>query len=42
MSLKSVENAVLQKLLDISGGQVMEASRRTGIAKDRFYRLQKQ
>jgi len=39
ISLQEVEKALLLKILELSGGKIMEASRRTGIPKDRFYRM---
>ncbi len=39
-TLKGVEQALLGRVVELSGGKIMEAARRTGIPKDRFYRLQ--
>jgi DNA-binding NtrC family response regulator len=38
-SLQDVEQSLLEYLVKLCGGKVMEASRKTGIPKDRFYRL---
>ena len=38
-SLQDVEQALLGYLVELCGGKIMEASRKTGIPKDRFYRL---
>ncbi|MBU0936914.1 MAG: sigma-54 dependent transcriptional regulator [Spirochaetes bacterium] len=39
-SINQLERAVLESILDQCEGKVMEAARRTGIPKDRFYRIQ--
>ncbi|MBN2875017.1 MAG: sigma-54-dependent Fis family transcriptional regulator [Spirochaetales bacterium] len=39
-SFSSTERELLQRVLTLSGGRIMEAARITGISKDRFYRLQ--
>jgi len=38
-SIQAVQHSVLKKLIDLCGGKIMEASRKTGIPKDRFYRM---
>ena len=38
LSLKEIENAILKRALTISENSVTKAVRRTGIARDRFYR----
>ncbi len=38
-SLQTVERDLLYHLVELCDGKVMEASRKTGIPKDRFYRL---
>ncbi|MBN2050018.1 MAG: sigma-54-dependent Fis family transcriptional regulator [Spirochaetales bacterium] len=40
LSLQDLELALLTRLVDLCDGKIMEASRKTGIPKDRFYRLQ--
>ncbi len=37
-SLQEVEQTLLGYLVELCGGKIMEASRKTGIPKDRFYR----
>ncbi len=39
--LQTVEQALLEYLVELCGGKVMEASRKTGIPKDRFYRMRR-
>jgi len=39
-TLQSFEKTLLLKIVDLCDGKIMEASRRTGIPKDRFYRIQ--
>ena len=38
--IQSVERALLEKVIELCGGKVMDAARKTGTPKDRFYRLQ--
>ena len=38
-SIQAVEKGLLEKVVELCGGRTMEAVRRTGIPKDRFYRL---
>ena len=38
-SLQAIEHGILKEVLDICGGKVMDASRQSGIPKDRFYRM---
>lgn len=38
-SLQEMEEELLSSIVELCGGRVMEASRKTGIPKDRFYRL---
>jgi transcriptional regulator with PAS, ATPase and Fis domain len=40
LSMSFVERTLLEKTLELCGGRIMDASRKTGIPKDRFYRLQ--
>ncbi|HAK45533.1 MAG TPA: Fis family transcriptional regulator [Spirochaeta sp.] len=40
IKLIEIEHAVLEAVLKKCGGRVMKASRRSGIPKDRFYRMQ--
>lgn len=40
LSLHYIEHALLQRILALCDGRIMEASRKTGIPRDRFYRLQ--
>jgi DNA-binding NtrC family response regulator len=41
-SLQRVERILLENLVELCDGKIMEASRKTGIPKDRFYRLKKE
>jgi len=40
-NLQQIENDILFKVLDLYGGNIIEASEKTYITRDRFYRLLK-
>ena len=41
-SFDYVEKALLKEILELCGGRIMDAARKTGIPKDRFYRMREQ